>query len=70
MEDLSYGTDIRGDYALFIEAKHFIGNGWELDAQTKEQLRGCNPTFFRAISKGKQLQSHGWIEDGEIVQWG
>jgi len=32
MEDLSYGTDVRGDGAFFIEEKHFVSDGWELDS--------------------------------------
>jgi hypothetical protein len=66
-KDLTYGTDIRGDYALFIERKHFV-DGWELDTEAKNAARGL--TFFRMIENGVQQSSHGWIENDEIVQWG
>jgi hypothetical protein len=69
MEDFSKDIDIRGDYALFIESKHFTPNS-DLKPEIKKRLKGCQPTFFRIIRNGKQQPSHGWIEDGEIVQWG
>lgn len=67
-EDLSYGTDKRGDNALFIEEKHFINKGWELDEEAKEAAGSL--TMFRVIKNGEEQSGHGWIEDGEIVQWG
>jgi hypothetical protein len=67
MEDLTYDNDIRGDYALFIDAKHFLDE-WELDDETKK-LVGSKLTFFRVIQDGEQ-GNHGWIENGEIIQWG
>ncbi len=66
-KDLTYGTDIRGDYALFIEEKHFI-EGWKLDDEATKAAGGL--TFFRVIRNGVQQHGHGWIENGEIVQWG
>ena len=69
MEDFSKDTDIRGDYALFIEAKNFTPRS-DLKPEAKQRMKGCQPTFFRVIVDGKQQHSHGWIEDGEIVQWG
>jgi hypothetical protein len=29
--DMTRGTDVRGDYALFIEASRVKPNGWELN---------------------------------------
>ena len=69
MEDLSFDFDVRGDYALFIEEKHFTSND-DLDEETKKQFVNCEATFFRVIDNGEQQSGHGWIEDGEIVQWG
>ena len=69
MEDLSFDFDVRGDYALFIEEKHFTSDD-DLDEETKKQFVNCEATFFRVIDNGEQQSGHGWIEDGEIVQWG
>ena len=69
MEDLSFDFDVRGDYALFIEEKHFTADD-DLDEETKKQFVNCEATFFRVIDNGEQQSGHGWIEDGEIVQWG
>lgn len=68
IEDLTYGEDARGDEALFIDEKHFLDNGWKLDNTAKAVANSL--TFFRVISGGEQKSGHGWIEDGEIVQWG
>jgi len=69
MQHLDQDFDVRGDYALFIEEKHFKDD-WELDEYTKNSLLNCEPTFFRVINDGVQTSSHGWIENGEIIQWG
>ena len=69
MEDLSFDFDVRGDYALFIEEKHFTSED-DLDEETKKQFVNCEATFFRVIDNGEQQSGHGWIENGEIVQWG
>jgi hypothetical protein len=69
MEDLSYDFDVRGDYALFIEEKHFTSDD-DLDEETKNEFLNCEATFFRVIHNGEQQSGHGWIENGEIVQWG
>lgn len=68
-EDLTTGTDLRGDKALFIESKHFKDNSWELDDEAAEAA-GSGPTFFRVIENGEEQSGHGWIEDGKIFQWG
>ncbi len=68
-EDLTKGTDKRGDYTLFIESKHCINKGWELDNEAKKAA-GSSLTFFRVIENGEEESGHGWIENGEIVQWG
>lgn len=69
LQHLDSDIDVRGDYALFIEEKHFK-NDWELDEHTKNSLLNCEATFFRVIRNGEQQSSHGWIENGEIIQWG
>lgn len=69
MKDLTSDFDIRGDYALFIHAKHFISE-WELDDEVKLKYLNCEPTFFRVINPDGTQGSHGWIENGEIIQWG
>lgn len=68
-QDLTQGTDVRGDYALFIEEKHFIDGG-DLDEEAKSFTENMDATFFRVISNGKEQSGHGWIEKGEIFQWG
>lgn len=68
-EDLTYGEDIRGDYALFIERKHFKSNGWEI-SQEAAAAAGSDSTFFRVIENGVEQAGHGWIEDGKVFQWG
>ena len=67
--DWDYGTDCRGDYALFIEEANFDSE-WELTEDAKDITKGMGATFFRVIRNGEQTSSHGWIEDAEIVQWG
>jgi len=67
-QDLTQGVDIRGDEAAFIEEKHFK-NDWELDDEAKDAL-GSGVYFFRVVRNGEQQSGHGWIENGEIVQWG
>jgi hypothetical protein len=69
IKDLTSDIDCRGDYAFFIEYRH-VADG-NLDATTKNVLHGKNhPIFFRVIRNGVETSSHGWIENGEIVQWG
>lgn len=67
-DDLTFGDDVRGDYALFIEEKHFI-TSWDIDSEAAEAA-GSGATFFRVIQDGVEKHSHGWIEDGKVVQWG
>jgi len=69
IQDLTSNIDIRGDYALFIDKNHFIGE-WKLDDYVRLRILNCEPTFFRVIKDGEQQSSHGWIENGKIVQWG
>lgn len=77
-KDLTHGTDCRGDEALFIEDKHIIGDGWQLDQEAQEAV-SRTPQFFRVIdSEGEEQHGHGWIDHAEddsedeyrIVQWG
>lgn len=67
-QDLSYGIDVRGDFAYFIEAWHFNDDGWSVDkdAVCKEPV----PTFFRVLKDGIQTSSHGWIDGHKVIQWG
>lgn len=69
-KDLTYGEDVRGDHALFIERSHFQKNGWELDEEAYEFTKNKSATFFRVIEDGEEQSSHGWIEEGKVVQWG
>jgi hypothetical protein len=66
-QDLTQDMDCRGDYAMFIEEKHFTSE-WELDSKAKSETRGL--MLFRVIRNGVEQSSHGWIDNGEIVQWG
>lgn len=67
-QDLTYGEDVRGDHALFIEESHIIGD--QLDAEAHAFTENLAPTFFRVLNNGQQRGGHGWIEKGEIIQWG
>jgi len=67
-DDLTFGIDVRGDAALFIEAHHI--NGWEIDKLTKEMCKYEKYVFFRVLENGVQQHGHGWIEGGRITQWG
>lgn len=74
-KDLTYGYDARGDYALFIEIKHFGKSGWNVIGAAKKFLAqnlGDEETeFFRLIVNGEQQHSHGWVNaNGDVVQWG
>ena len=68
-KDLTKGEDVRGDHALFIERKHFQ-KGNALDWETFELTKDSEAVFFRIIENGEQQHSHGWIERGQIIQWG
>lgn len=67
-EDLTIGTDCRGDHAFFIEESHFSPDG-SLDEEAKDAL-GDGLHFFRLLRDGEQAHTHGWIENGEVIQWG
>ena len=71
MRDLSFGLDVGGNYALFIHAKHFLSE-WEVDEQVKQFSKNRNePTYFVVWYPDRNKQgAHGWLEDGEITQWG
>jgi hypothetical protein len=70
-QDLTYGEDERGDNALFIEEKHFIDDGWKLSKKAKSFLSDRKDAlFFRVIRNGEEQRGHGWIEKGEVIQWG
>jgi hypothetical protein len=66
-KDLSYGIDVRGDRAYFIEEKHVIG-AWKVDKKASTGKKEA--VFFRLLRNGEQIHSHGWLADDEIVQWG
>ena len=67
-KDLTFGTDVRGDHALFIHRKHFQPD-WTLDEQAQEAA-GSGTHFFRVIDDEGEQSGHGWVDNGEIVQWG
>lgn len=68
VDDLSRGTDVRGDEAYFIDVKHFSQSQWEVDEEAA--LENDEPTFFRVIDNREQLKGHGWLEGNKVVQWG
>lgn len=70
VNDLTYGEDVRGDHALFIERKHILNGGEDIDEEASKVTRKKGPVFFRVIENGVQQRSHGWIIDDKIVQWG
>jgi hypothetical protein len=65
--DLTFGIDVRGDEAFFIERRHFTGD-WTIDAEARKVLKGHSAEFFRMIEDGEQVHSHGWIEGGKVIQ--
>lgn len=67
--DMTFGYDARGDYALFIDKKRLNGDSFD-EETTKELKKIGGSTFFRLINDNQQLRTHGWIEDGKIIQWG
>lgn len=75
-KDFEKGIDIRGDEAIFIEERHFVSDGWEVDNTAKKYIKmnfkNQEDIFFRVIRQGSQTSSHGWInvDSGEIIQWG
>lgn len=69
-QDLTFGEDLRGDYAFFIKESHFKADGWELDDEARNSL-GDGTHFFRGLdAKGNETNFHGWIDNGEVVQHG
>ena len=72
VKDLTFGIDVRGDFALFIESKHFKKDGWNLKASTKLPRDNDDLVFIRVIENGKQTGSHGWIncKTKNVEQWG
>ena len=67
--DLTFGTDVRGDHALFMEEKHIGMDGWEIDEEA-QSVAGDGLHFFRILSNGIQKHGHGWIDKGRICRWG
>ena len=73
-EDLTFGDDIRGDEALFIEDKHFDGD--DVDDEVKsfivemikdgEIYEDEEILFFRIIKYGEETDSHGWLSVSKI----
>jgi len=68
VDDLSYGIDGRGDYALFIESWHFTDDQWGVDDDARTGK--TEAIFFRVLYEGLPGKGHGWIEDNKVVQWG
>jgi hypothetical protein len=73
-QDLTQGEDIRGDYALFVDVKHFIEDGFDIDEELKSHLRKnlSGDVFFRVIVDGEEQSGHGWLnaDTQEVFQWG
>jgi hypothetical protein len=69
--DMTFGYDARGDYALFIDKKRMKDSN-SFNEETTDYLKNKirEATFFRLIDGNEQLRSHGWMENGKIVQWG
>jgi hypothetical protein len=68
VENLSYGTDCRGDYAYFIESSMLHLSGWVVKAEAATE--GEDWVFFRVIKNGVQTHRHGWLKGRAIQQWG
>ena len=83
-EDLTFGYDVRGDEALFIEDKHF--DGYDVDDEVKsfivdmikegEIYEDEEILFFRVIEDGEETNSHGWLSISKrknkisVYNWG
>jgi len=73
--DLTYGEDLRGDYALFIDVNHFVDD-WQVDDEATYAARADiededDVCFFRVIENGKQRHGHGYVNHkGKVEQWG
>ena len=69
-KDLSFGCDISGSYGIFIHIKHFQSE-WEVDEQVKKISRNYNDVLmFRLIKTNGEYGNNGYLENGEIIQWG
>ena len=71
MRDLSSGIDVGGNDAVFIHAKHFISE-WEVDEEVKTYSKNRNELVYFVVwyPDRNEQGAHGYLEDGEIVQWG
>jgi hypothetical protein len=67
IKDLSFCRDHNGDDGFNIERSHI--HGWDVDEAVKEAT-GTHITYFRVIQDGILTGKHGWLENGEIIQWG
>ena len=38
-KDFEKGIDLRGDEAVFIEERHFVSEGWEIDNTAKKYIK-------------------------------
>jgi len=69
-EDLTYGLDVGGDRAFFIHQKHFLSE-WEVDEKVKRISRNNGGVLmFRIILSNGEQGNNGYLENGEIIQWG
>lgn len=77
-EDLTFGEDMRGAVALFVDSKHlvepggyYLGRMDEAVARIVEEQTDCESVFFRLLENGRETGSHGWVgAKGAVEQWG
>lgn len=70
-QDLTFGPDIRGDWAFFVERRHLLPDGLTFDNEVNRRGVGVlNPVFFRIIQNGVQQTSHGFLGQVFIPQYG
>ena len=68
--DLTYGEDLANQTeALFIDDSHFISE-FEFDDEVKKFVKGRTDVIYFVILHDGKEGNHGYIENGEIMQWG
>lgn len=72
--DLTWGIDVRGDTAIFIDCRHLREDGWSFDDAVTGYLRhanGVETVFFRLIEGGRETARHGWVhmQTGKVERW-
>lgn len=74
VQDLTYGIDLYGNNAIFIEESHLLSDE-EFDfilciIDNNKSFINLSSKFFRLIDKnGNQLEKNGWLKRDKIISW-